>query len=70
MFKRRIAPRRVIPDVPPTEDPQRRIFDEAVKERMEIVSGARGVKIVKLDETTATTAECAAKINEILRLLQ
>lgn len=62
--------RRSIPRVPPVQDPERRGFDEAVKERLEILFGVRGVKIAPLDTATATTAQCATKINEILSLLQ
>lgn len=62
--------RRAIPRVPPTDAPERRGFDEVVKERLEVISGLRGGKITLLDPETATTAQCAAKINEILGLLQ
>lgn len=62
--------RREIPRVPPTENSERRGFDEAVKERLEVVSGLRGGKLTTLDPATATAAQCAAKINEILALLQ
>lgn len=62
--------RRSIPRVPPVQDPERRGFDEAVKERLEVISGLRGVKVAQLDPETATTAQCASKINEILALLQ
>lgn len=61
--------KRAIPRVPPTQDAERRGFDESVKERLEVVSGLRGGKIATLP-TTATAAECAAKINEIISLLQ
>lgn len=62
--------RRVIPRVPPTNDRERRGFDETVKERLEIISGLRGEKIAILDPTMATVEDCARKINEILWLLQ
>ncbi len=62
--------RREIPRVPPTDSPERRGFDEAVKERLEVIAGLRGVKIAKLDAATATVAGCAAKINELIDLLQ
>lgn len=61
---------RNIPRVPPVQDPERRGFDEAVKERLEILFGSRGVKIEALNTATATTEQCASKINEILALLQ
>lgn len=49
---------------------ERRTFDESVKERLEVIEGLRGGKIAPLDPETATTAQCATKINEILALLQ
>lgn len=61
---------RNIPRVPPTIEKERRGFDEAVKERLEVIGGQRADKIAPLDTSTATTAQCAAKINEILALLQ
>jgi hypothetical protein len=61
--------RNAIPSVPPGESVRRR-FDAALKERMDMFSGDIGEKIVALDTATATTADCAAKINEILMLLQ
>jgi|APGre2960657404_1045060.scaffolds.fasta_scaffold06528_3 hypothetical protein len=42
----------------------------AVKENIEIITGARKGKIVPLDTATATAATCAAKINEILEAMQ
>ncbi len=65
-----MSTRRAIPRVPPTIERERTGFDEAVKERLEVISGLRGGKITLLDPETATTAQCAAKINEILGLLQ
>jgi hypothetical protein len=62
--------RREIPRVPPTADAERRGFDEATKERLEVIAGLRGVKIALLDPATATASDCAGKINEILALLQ
>lgn len=61
--------RRGIPRVPPTDDGERRAFDEAVKERLELIAGLRGGKINKLP-ATATTAEIVAKVNELVALLQ
>lgn len=65
-----MSTRRAIPRVPPTIERERTGFDEAVKERLEVISGLRGGKIVLLDPATATAAQCAVKINEILALLQ
>lgn len=61
---------RQIPRVPPTDNPEQRAFDESVKERLEVISGLRGGKVAQLDPETATAAQCAVKINEILSLLQ
>lgn len=58
-----------IPGVPKAGEDRRR-FDAAIKENLEIVTGQRGTPIKKLDPETATTAECAAKINELISLLQ
>jgi hypothetical protein len=57
-----------IPQVPRPQDPRDR-FDVAIKETLEILTGRRGTPIKPL-LTTATTAEIAAKINEILDVLQ
>lgn len=62
--------RRPIPRVPTTKDKLREDFDEAVKERLEIFGGTRGERISLLDAATATTEQCALKLNELLRLLQ
>lgn len=37
---------------------------------LQIYSGQRGTRTVKLDTTTATATQCAAKINELIDLLQ
>lgn len=60
------------PAIPPVPKPgeNRTRFDQAVKESIEILVGRRGGQIAKLDAATATTAQCAAKINEILDLMQ
>lgn len=60
---------RQIPRVPPSGDRERTGFDESVKERLEVIAGLRGGKILPL-ESTATLAECIAKINEIRAVLQ
>lgn len=61
---------RQIPRVPPTPDAERRGFDEAVKERQEVIAGLRGQRITPLNTSTATATQCAIKINELLALLQ
>ena len=60
------------PGIPPTPKPgeDRRKFDGALKESLEIIMGRRGEAIKPLDPATATAADCAAKINEILDRLQ
>lgn len=55
--------------VPPTDDNERRSFDGAVKETLEIICGRRGVPI-KLLQSGASLEEVVAKINEVIRLLQ
>lgn len=59
-----------IPKVPGTADRARYKFDDAVKERLEVIAAVRGERITPLNTSTATAADCAAKINEILALLQ
>lgn len=61
---------RQIPRVPPSPDAERRSFDESTKERLEVLSGLRGGKILPLNPATATAADCANKINEILAVWQ
>jgi hypothetical protein len=61
---------RQIPRVPPTDNPERRGFDEATKERLEVIAGLRGVKIALLDPATATLEDCVNKINAVVDLLQ
>lgn len=55
--------------VPPDGNKERRDFDEATKETIEILTGRRGQKIAALS-SGASSAEIAAKVNEILALLQ
>jgi hypothetical protein len=63
--------RRAIPRVPPAADAERRGFDEATKERLEVIAGVRGEKVAPLLVSSATTPQqCALKINEILAVLQ
>ena len=61
---------RQIPKVPATADRARYGFDAAVKERLEVIAAVRGERIAPLNTNTATAADCAAKLNEILELLQ
>ena len=61
--------KRAIPRTPPSADRERRGFDEAVKERLEVLSGLRGGNIKPLD-SSATTTDVINKINEILGLMQ
>lgn len=64
-----MSTRRAIPRVPPTIERERTGFDEAVKERLEVISGLRGGKI-ELLAADATLDDCIAKINELIRLFQ
>lgn len=59
------------PSIPraPLPGDERVRFDAAVKETLEVITGRRGRRIEPLPEG-ATTAEIAAKINEILERLQ
>ncbi|HEV6964834.1 hypothetical protein [Roseateles sp.] len=47
----------------------RRPFDEAIKERLDLLAGQRGVKVKELPPT-AGTSEIIDKVNELIRLLQ
>lgn len=60
------------PGIPSTPKPgeERAKFDNALRLCAESIMGRRGSKIALLDPATATAADCAAKINEILRNLQ
>lgn len=55
---------------PPRKGDDRSKFDAAIKETVEIITGRRGDKITALNTETATAADCAAKINEIIERLQ
>jgi len=59
--------KRQIPVVP--NDPERRVFDEAVKENIEVITGMRGGRIKTLP-SYASAAEVLDKVNEILARLQ
>lgn len=54
----------------PKPDENRARFDQAVRENLEILTGRRAEPITLLDPATATTEDCAKKINEILARLQ
>lgn len=54
------------PAVPKANSP----FERTVKERLELIAGERGDRIKPLNPDTATTADLANKINELIELLQ
>jgi len=60
------------PGIPPAPKPgeDRRKFDGAIKETLEVLTARRGDAITLLDPATATAEDCANKINEILARLQ
>ena len=60
------------PAIPSTPKPgeSRARFDQALRENIEILTGRRSDPIAMLDPTTATSEDCANKINEILARLQ
>ena len=58
-----------IPSVPGKGD-DRAKFDGAIKESLESIMGRRGDRIKPLNAETATSADCAAKINELIERLQ
>lgn len=60
------------PSIPraPLPGDERVRFDAALKETVEIITGRRGERIEPLPTTGATNDQIAAKINEILTLLQ
>lgn len=58
-----------IPDIPPSLAGDQYRFQQAVKETVESITGRRGQKVKALP-ASATAADCAAKINEILEVLQ
>ena len=63
-------PSRPIPAVPKeSAESGRLLFDTAVKESIEMLTGRRGAKIAPL-KPGATTDQIAAKINEIIQHLQ
>jgi hypothetical protein len=59
-----------IPNIPPSAvNSDRRQFDSAVKETLEVLTGKRGVRIEAL-QSTASLADVIAKVNEIIDRLQ
>lgn len=63
-------PKRSIPSIPRSSaDSDRRAFDVAMKENLELITGQRGNKINSL-ASTATTADIIKKINELIDILQ
>jgi hypothetical protein len=60
--------KRAIPGVPKELD-KRALFDQAIKENLEIIMGRREARIEPL-KTTATQDEIIQKINHILDRLQ
>lgn len=62
--------KRPIPPVPRSAADQGRVaFDAAIKENLEVMSGARGNALAELS-TTATTDEIIAAINALTQRLQ
>lgn len=61
--------KRAIPSPPADAAIDRRAFDSALKENLEILMGQRGGKVDTLP-STATTAQIIAKINELIGRLQ
>lgn len=60
----------VLPE-PQTLSPEIALLADPVKEHLDILAGrTREGKLDRMDEATATTAECAAKLNELIDLLQ
>lgn len=64
-----MSKRKPLPAVPQGTDEQQR-FDAAVKQRLQLFSGELGGQVALLDTSTATAADCASKINELIKLLQ
>ena len=55
--------------IPSPTDTNRRMFDEAVKENLEVIMGVRGGRMKPLP-ATASFEDVIAKVNEILEKLQ
>ena len=63
-------PKRAIPSLPKSSiGSDRRVFDEAVKENLEVIMGQRGEKLLPLP-TTATQADIIERVNALLARLQ
>ena len=58
-----------IPQVPRSDNQQRTLFDSAVKESIEVITGKRGGSVKPL-EPDATLAEVVARFNELVARLQ
>lgn len=58
-----------IPQVPRSDSAQRTLFDSAVKESIEVITGKRGGSVKPL-EPDATLAEVVARFNELVARLQ
>jgi hypothetical protein len=60
----------VLPD-PQSLPAELAVIVEPVKEHLDILTGrTREGKVVRMDEAIATAADCAAKLNELIDLLQ
>jgi hypothetical protein len=63
-------PKRAIPGVPTSAVEHKRVlFDNAIKENLEVLTGQRGGRIADLP-STATLDDVIVKVNEILARLQ
>lgn len=58
-----------IPQVPRSDTQQRTLFDSAVKESLEVITGKRGGSVKTL-EPDATLADVIARFNELVSRLQ
>lgn len=62
--------KRSIPQIPPDASLGRKVFDTAVKETLEVITGRReNTRISKLP-ADASMADLVAKVNQIIDLLQ
>ena len=57
-----------IPNIPPSTG-VRKVFDEAIKENLEVIMAHRGIPLEVL-ATTATLDDVIAKVNAIIERLQ
>lgn len=58
-----------IPQVPRSDNQQRTLFDSAVKESLEVITGKRGGSVKTL-EPDASLADVIARFNELVGRLQ